>query len=724
MITGVGRRGASRWTAVLVAALGLVATAAGVAVVRGQQHRAADRAVTDRTALARSVVSGEVSRYGNSLAVLAAGLSVAPEVTAEAFRRTAEPMVSAGLVGATSISFVVGVPGREVGRAQRMWRGRGATDLVLKPVGAGPEHYFAVFRTTLDGTKATLGADFSALPEPVGALVSARRANGVALSDPYVLLRDRQLPADQQQLSFLLAAPVRASAAADAAVLGWVVIGLRGQDFVRRTLSQVVRDGMSAHVFATTVAGPVEVAATAPTSAPPDLRRETPVAIADRRWTLRVEGVSGQLTGTALPVVVGMAGLALTVLLAGLVLVLVGGRLRAETAVRAGTRELRAAEAGSRRQATVLDTVVTGIADGVTAVDPDGRLILQNPAARRILGARAGGDEVGTTTAYDGYYRPDGTTPYPPARLPLTRSLGGESCDGEEILIRNQEQAGGIVVSMSSRPLRTADGQAVGAVAIVRDITAEYERREALTAFAATVAHDLRAPLGSISTFVAIIGDTVTPYLPPGPAGRAGRAGAAITGTVDRMNGVIADLLGYATSDTGPVRRERVELEPLVAELLAAHTEPARQSGRPVTVRCGNLPAVLGDPRLLRQLLDNLLGNAVKYTPSGHPLDIAVEGFPETGDQVRIEVADRGSGIPPASLPLVFGAFYRAEAALLVPGSGLGLTLCRRIVEGHGGTIHAVPNPGGGTRIVLTLRAAEPATAGPPPAGGTGQIAP
>lgn len=117
----------------------------------------------------------------------------------------------------------------------------------------------------------------------------------------------------------------------------------------------------------------------------------------------------------------------------------------------------------------------------------------------------------------------------------------------------------------------------------------------------------------------------------------------------------------------------------------------------------GPLLQVQADPELLRHVIDNLLGNALKYTGPGLAAQVEVRAQVLPGGTVRIEVADRGIGIPTADLPKVFDAFHRSANSGGYQGTGLGLAICRRIVERHGGRIGVEENPGGGSRFWFTL---------------------
>jgi signal transduction histidine kinase len=165
-----------------------------------------------------------------------------------------------------------------------------------------------------------------------------------------------------------------------------------------------------------------------------------------------------------------------------------------------------------------------------------------------------------------------------------------------------------------------------------------------------------------------------------------------------RMRELIRDLLAHATSSARDLDVSRVEVGALVAEVAAArHAEDK--------IACGPVPPVLADPVLVRQVLDNLVGNALKYVAPGVEPRIAVCGTAGPLGFVTIRVIDNGIGIPADERELIFDEFHRAHYRDY-EGSGLGLSIVRRIVTRHDGTIVALPNPDGpGSVFELTLPA-------------------
>jgi two-component system sensor histidine kinase KdpD len=228
------------------------------------------------------------------------------------------------------------------------------------------------------------------------------------------------------------------------------------------------------------------------------------------------------------------------------------------------------------------------------------------------------------------------------------------------------------------------------------DMRAEAERLR--NTLLSSVSHDLRTPLATITGAASSLVEEADRLDEPARRELA----QAIREEGERLNRLVANLLDMTRLESGAVqvRREWHPLEEIVGAALARLG--SRLGDRPVTVRLPpELPLVPVDDVLLEQVLINLLDNAVKYTPPGTPIEIEAAA----GDGwVQLEVADRGPGLPAGDEERVFDKFYRGRTGP-VPGVGLGLTICRGIVEAHGGRIAAENRAGGGLlfRIVLPL---------------------
>jgi two-component system sensor histidine kinase KdpD len=219
------------------------------------------------------------------------------------------------------------------------------------------------------------------------------------------------------------------------------------------------------------------------------------------------------------------------------------------------------------------------------------------------------------------------------------------------------------------------------------------------TALLNSVSHDLRTPLVSITGALSSLQED-------------GTALDAVTRRTlvdnareeaERLNRLVGNLLDMTRLESGPlkVKHEPVDLEDLIGSAL--EQLGARARGRQVSVQVEpELPLVPADFVLLAQVLVNLLDNALKYSPPDTPIAVSARLEPG-GREARLDVADHGSGIPPADLTQIFDKFYRVQRPGSAGGTGLGLSICRGIVEAHGGRIWAENRPEGGALFAFTV---------------------
>lgn len=752
------RTWSDRSTNLAAALLALAVTVGGTALSAGAssaviagEREAAAQAVDRRTELVADAVRAETGRYVDTVRLLAEGIGAHHGYSRDRFDRATVGMRRAGFAGASSVAFVSPpVRTADVPRVQSLWRGRGVPTIRLDPKGAGP-HMFTLFYRMLDGqTRGPNGLDVSQASAPTQALMHSLAADDVAVSPTYRLLVDRAVPVDRQQLSFVLVAPAwaRNGGMSTSAQVhrGWVMMGVRGQDFVGTTLANSTQGMADVTLSARGTDGRL-VRVAGLTSATPgtrDLVRTASIRVAQQEWTVTVAASSAQLPGasTGLGTVLGWGGCLVSVLVAVLVFVLATGRARAQARVVTATAASRADQTEARRQSGLLTAVLESISDAVGVVDAEGRFLVHNRAAKALLGVDdterpvLGAD---TWRAHYGLFTPDGGRPFPTEDLPLVRALAGESTDGVEMLVRNAERPQGVLISVSGRPLDPTAGQ-TGAVAVFRDVTEERARQAELEAFAGVAAHDLRTPLAVVAGYADLVADTAVPELERLGALETARDTAQHLATIRTRAqagaDLIEDLLRYAAARQARLEIEDVDLGALARDVLAAHQERVVSGAgggagggactREMSWSVDDLPVVRGDRVRLRQVLDNLVGNAVKYAVPGEPVQIDVTNGqdPEaTADGlVRIEVADRGLGIPPGQHATVFQAFRRADGQVTeARGTGLGLAICQRTVERHCGSIVAAERPDGGTRIIVTLPLAGPPVEDAEPAPGQAQ---
>jgi signal transduction histidine kinase len=236
-----------------------------------------------------------------------------------------------------------------------------------------------------------------------------------------------------------------------------------------------------------------------------------------------------------------------------------------------------------------------------------------------------------------------------------------------------------------------------------REATVERELAEArnlaaLGQMAATVAHELRNPLGAIQGFAGLLIRDLA-----GQPALLRQAERILCG-VEGANRIVSDLLEY-THPVAP-RRESVALSSLLAESIAAWSASTPPPGRTEVDLCvdPDLPDCLCDARLVQQALQNLYANAVQAMGEGGTLFVRARaaGPPGRPDRLRVVVRDTGCGLGADEVARIFQPFYTTRPG----GTGLGLPLVRRIVEAHGGHVHVVSAPGRGTSVVIDLPAA------------------
>jgi signal transduction histidine kinase len=347
-------------------------------------------------------------------------------------------------------------------------------------------------------------------------------------------------------------------------------------------------------------------------------------------------------------------------------------RQKAETALRQAVAD---AQAGQDRIATILRSV----ADGLLVADGQGRIILANRGAEKLL------------------------------KIRRKRLLESALTDLAPELSRSGRHTfdfcapDGRILEVRSAPLRRRKGGG-GTVVLLRDISRAREVERLKNEFVATAAHELRTPLTSIQGFAEIL-------LLKEELGSEERHEllAIIHEQAAALAEIISDLLDISRIEAGEgmtIRKEVCALPDLVRQSLA------RISGGRHDFRL-DIPeeaaVVVADRGKLRQVLDNLLGNAVKYSPEGGNITISARRVPEG---TEIAVQDHGIGMSGEQLRRIFDKFYRGDTSNAAPpGIGLGMSIVRHIVQAHDGHIEVHSAPGHGTKVLVTLPGLPPVAA-------------
>jgi signal transduction histidine kinase len=592
--TGTGgaprERGGRSRVLVLVVVLGMIGTALAVTALRRAEEDRLHQALDQRTTMVARTLTTEMQRYGTSLLDLAAAVGAQGRLVTQEFEAMTAATDRQRLPGATGVALVVPVAGPQVPRVQAAWRRAGSPGLRLQPAaGHAAEHLFVILSRSVDRTGATAGQDLAAAPEAATALHRARAGHQIAISAGYRLLQDSGVPEQAQQVGFVLAAPVYSTSpsATDAGQFrGWMVMSLRGDDFLQDAIGRIAGDSLAVALADSSTGVVTTIGRRLPGAGIDGSRsaRTVPVPVPQRTWQVTVAPTDLALSGADLhlDLVAALAGALITALLA--------------------------ATAG---------TVITS----------------RDRALRRV--------DTATAALRDDISRREAV---------------------EQQLRRREEE---------------------------------------LVGFAGVVAHDLRSPLARITGYADFLREEAASRLAPVHRDFLER----LYGGAQRMQALIDDLLNYATADNQALLRTRVDLNRLVAEVIRERVS-ATDAGRPA-ITVWSLPTVDGDPVLLRQVVDNIIGNALKYAPAGQDPAIEITGTPRDDGGWRIEIADRGIGIPADQRSAVFTPFTRADGSQHYHGTGLGLAIVHRIVERHGGEVGVEANPGGGSRFWFTLPAGD-----------------
>lgn len=358
--------------------------------------------------------------------------------------------------------------------------------------------------------------------------------------------------------------------------------------------------------------------------------------------------------------------------------------------------EVRKLLTASEHREQLLGTVMDTVSVGVCALDAQGRTILVNHRLSSQLV-----NPLSDLPAADQYripvYGTDREHPLPPELHPRTRAARGEAFTDELIWIGTG--TGQRAYSATCRLIKDSDGPHSGAVLAFTDVTALVEALSAKDQFVASVSHELRTPLTSILGYLALA-------LDEGPLdAEMDHYLTVAKRNAERLLNLVGDLLtvasGALTVDPRPA-----DLAEVAAQSVEAAKPKAKAGGVFLSLETDGPATGRFDPDRLGQALDNLISNAIKYTPDGGAVTVRVR---TTGNQLRCEVSDTGVGMTEEELAQAFTRFFRAASShsSTIPGAGLGLAITRSIIENHRGNITLFSSMGEGTTAAITLPGAD-----------------
>jgi two-component system sensor histidine kinase NblS len=373
----------------------------------------------------------------------------------------------------------------------------------------------------------------------------------------------------------------------------------------------------------------------------------------------------------------------------------------------ANIEELTAAE--SKQQ-----SLIATMADGAVLLDAEGQIVLANPTSRRLFrweGRTLEGNEL--TNALPDVLAME-------LHGPLLALMEGEK-DSTDVRCSFGEPARTLRIVLQS--VRDASGESLKGIAMtIQDLTREVELNAAQSRFISNVSHELRTPLSNIKSYVETLHDCADSLSEEQKTEFLGIANAE-TDRLTRLVNDVLDLSRLESERACPL--ESIEFGSAIEQTLRTYRLNARERG--VKLACqsdDDLPRVLGNWDLLLQVLDNLVGNALKFTPSGGQLTLRAYPWPDLCPlpdaqarlqgpsclltsplpRLRVEIADTGYGISPADQERIFERFFRVENAVHTEaGTGLGLAIVRGILDKHGTRIQMASEPGVGTTFWFDL---------------------
>ncbi|MDD5807924.1 MAG: ATP-binding protein [Oscillospiraceae bacterium] len=334
-----------------------------------------------------------------------------------------------------------------------------------------------------------------------------------------------------------------------------------------------------------------------------------------------------------------------------------------------------------------LDTLFLHMTDGVVAYDGNGALIHCNPAAAALLGRKS--EDCRYSELFE-------------TMCPFAHVVSLQRSD----FVESELAVGDRSVEVCLAPF--SDEQRGGVLVVLHDVTEHRKTEERRKEFVANVSHELRTPLTNVRSYAETIreaGDelsreTENDFLD------------VVISETDRMTNIVRDLLTLSRLDSGrsEMNMARFPFGAAIDAVLRSIELEARRHHHELTRSYSDsLPIIVGDRGRLEQVMLNVLGNAVKYTPDGGHIHVTA-GVSSTGDKVWMEVADDGIGIPEADRSRIFERFYRVDKARSREsgGTGLGLSIATEIVQRHNGTLSLVDREGPGTTVRLELPIIQP----------------
>ena len=340
------------------------------------------------------------------------------------------------------------------------------------------------------------------------------------------------------------------------------------------------------------------------------------------------------------------------------------------------------------------EAVLRSIAEGLVVVNQRGEVVFINPAAERLLGVNSR-EKLG---------KPLSENLRDEQLLALIKGpKPGSPVERQEVELKARQDQTKRVLRSSNAVIEDEDGKTVGMVAVLSDVTKQRELDRLKSEFISGVTHELRTPIVAIQHSLGIMLDEAA-----GDVSESQRSFLTIAQrNLERLNTMVDDLLDLAKLEAHKVelKRVRAPIGPVIQRTCETLSAWAKSKTIRVEQRMqDHLPELSLDPDRVMQILTNLMGNAIKFTPKGGAVTVHAK-LRDGGHDLEVTVADTGIGIAKDDLPRLFKKFQQVGERQPgeVNGTGLGLAIAKEIVELHGGTIGVESDLGRGSRFTFTL---------------------
>lgn len=360
-------------------------------------------------------------------------------------------------------------------------------------------------------------------------------------------------------------------------------------------------------------------------------------------------------------------------------------------------REIENLAAMMAERSARLDSILGSMTDGLWVYDANGLVVDVNQAALNMFGLASRAEAVEQGSFENLELRDSEGKRIPVSDMPYARALAGQTVPDYLAIGKHLITGRDLDLSIAAAPIESKG--IVGAVLVIRDITALQELDRKKDEFLSVASHELRTPLTTIKGYTQLLAQTVNDLEPDERATYIN----AVLGEIERMMGLISELL-----DVSRIETNRLQIHPqpirwidFIAGRISAFRVQHHNRDIRFEVQTPET-TVHADPDRMRQVIDNLLSNALKYSADGTDIDVSVVVL---DGQIHTAVTDQGIGIPRDEIPQLFERFHRARnvSSRYYGGLGLGLYIARAIVEAHGGTIAVESDEGSGSRFTVQL---------------------